>query len=35
MLMDAAPVPIYIKDRERRYTIANRVAHEVAGTGAG
>jgi putative two-component system response regulator len=31
MLMDAAPVPIYIKDRERRYTIANRVAHEVAG----
>ena len=31
MLMDAAPVPIYIKDRERRYVIANRVAHEVAG----
>jgi PAS domain S-box-containing protein len=31
MLMDAAPVPIYIKDRERRYTIANKVAHEVAG----
>jgi putative two-component system response regulator len=31
MLMDAAPVPIYVKDRERRYTIANRVAHEVAG----
>ncbi len=30
-LMDAAPVPIYIKDRERRYTIANKVAHEVAG----
>jgi len=30
-LMDAAPVPIYIKDRERRYTIANRIAHEVAG----
>ncbi len=30
-LMDTAPVPIYIKDRERRYTIANRVAHEVAG----
>jgi len=30
-LMDAAPVPIYIKDRERRYTMANRVAHEVAG----
>lgn len=31
MLMDAAPVPIYIKDRRRRYTIANKVAHEVAG----
>jgi putative two-component system response regulator len=31
MLMDAAPVPIYIKDRERRYTMANRVAHEIAG----
>jgi len=30
-LMDQAPVPIYIKDRERRYVIANRVAHEVAG----
>jgi putative two-component system response regulator len=31
MMMDTAPVPIYIKDRERRYTIANRVAHEIAG----
>lgn len=31
MLMDRAPVPIYIKDEERRYVIANRVAHEVAG----
>lgn len=31
MLMDRAPVPIYIKDGERRYVIANRVAHEVAG----
>ena len=31
MLMDRAPVPIYIKDKERRYVIANRVAHEVAG----
>ncbi len=30
-LMDRAPVPIYIKDAERRYVIANRVAHEVAG----
>ncbi len=32
-LMDRAPVPIYIKDRQRRYLIANRVAHEVAGLG--
>ncbi len=31
LLMDAAPVPMYVKDRERRYMIANRVAHEVAG----
>lgn len=31
VLMDRAPVPIYIKDKERRYSIANRVAHEVAG----
>jgi putative two-component system response regulator len=31
MLMDMAPVPIYIKDSERRYMLANRVAHEVAG----
>jgi putative two-component system response regulator len=31
MLMDRAPVPIYIKDLERRYLLANRVAHEVAG----
>ncbi len=31
VLMDRAPVPIYIKDRERHYVIANRVAHEVAG----
>jgi putative two-component system response regulator len=31
VLMDRAPVPIYIKDGERRYVIANRVAHEVAG----
>jgi putative two-component system response regulator len=31
MLMDTAPVPIYIKDRKRRYIVANRVAHEVAG----
>jgi PAS domain S-box-containing protein len=31
MLMDRAPVPIYIKDEDRRYALANRVAHEVAG----
>jgi len=31
VLMDRAPVPIYIKDRNRRYLLANRVAHEVAG----
>jgi putative two-component system response regulator len=31
MLMDRAPVPIYIKDAERRYVLANRVAHEMAG----
>jgi len=31
MLMDKAPVPIYIKDTERRYLVANRAAHEVVG----
>jgi putative two-component system response regulator len=31
MLMERAPVPIYIKDAGRRYVLANRVAHEVAG----
>jgi PAS domain S-box-containing protein len=31
MLMDRAPVPIYIKDVERRYVLANKVAHEIAG----
>lgn len=35
MLMDTAPVPIYIKDRKRRYIIANKVAHEVAGVEPG
>jgi putative two-component system response regulator len=35
ILMDRAPVPIYIKDRDRRYLLANRVAHEVAGLPAG
>jgi PAS domain S-box-containing protein len=33
MLMDRAPVPMYVKDRECRYVIANQVAHEVAGLG--
>ncbi len=32
-LMDMAPVPIYIKDGGRRYVLANRAAHEVAGLG--
>jgi diguanylate cyclase (GGDEF)-like protein/PAS domain S-box-containing protein len=31
LLSDMAPVPIYIKDVERRYVIANKVAHELAG----
>ena len=31
VLMDRAPVPIYIKDTDRRYLLANRVAHEAAG----
>jgi putative two-component system response regulator len=35
MLMDMAPVPVYVKDSERRYLIANRVAHELAGLGPG
>ena len=35
VLMDRAPVPIYIKDRERRYVLANRVAHEAAGLTVG
>ncbi|HSS41033.1 MAG TPA: HD domain-containing phosphohydrolase [Solirubrobacterales bacterium] len=30
-LMDRAPVPAYIKDRDYRYVIANRVAHDVVG----
>ncbi|HSK50909.1 MAG TPA: HD domain-containing phosphohydrolase [Solirubrobacterales bacterium] len=33
MLMDRAPVPMYVKDRDYRYVIANQVAHEVAGLG--
>jgi PAS domain S-box-containing protein len=31
LLSDMAPVPIYIKDVERRYVVANKVAHEMAG----
>ena len=34
-LMDRAPVPMYIKDRELRYVVANRVAAEVAGLDPG
>lgn len=30
-LMDRAPVAIYMKDRDRRYVLANDVAHEVVG----
>jgi len=28
--MDQAPVPIYVKDLDRRYLLANRVTHELA-----
>jgi PAS domain S-box-containing protein len=31
VLMDRAPVAIYMKDRDRRYVLANGVAHEMAG----
>jgi len=31
LLMDRAPVAIYMKDRERRFVLANNVAHEFAG----
>lgn len=31
ILMDRAPVAIYMKDRERRFTLANPVAHDLAG----
>lgn len=31
LLMDRAPIPIYMKDRERRYVLANRSIHEVCG----
>jgi PAS domain S-box-containing protein len=29
--VDRAPVPIYVKDLERRYLLANQVTHELAG----
>jgi putative two-component system response regulator len=31
LLSDMAPVPIYIKDANRRYVLANRMAHEFVG----
>ncbi len=31
LLMDRAPVAIYMKDRDRRFTVANGTAHEIAG----
>ncbi len=33
--MDCAPVPIFVKDLERRYLLANRVAHEILGVEPG
>jgi putative two-component system response regulator len=33
--IDRAPVPIYVKDLDRRYLLANRVMHELAGLGQG
>jgi PAS domain S-box-containing protein len=33
--MDNAPVPIFVKDLERRYLLANRIAHEMAGLDPG
>ena len=35
LLMDKAPVPIYIKDRDCRYLLANRVTQEVGGLAPG
>lgn len=35
LLSEIAPVKIYIKDLERRYVLANRAAHELAGVGPG
>jgi diguanylate cyclase (GGDEF)-like protein/PAS domain S-box-containing protein len=31
LLSDMAPVPIYIKDADRHYVVANKMAHEFAG----
>jgi PAS domain S-box-containing protein len=33
--MDCAPVPIYVKDLERRYLLANQATHELAGVEPG
>jgi putative two-component system response regulator len=33
--VDRAPVPIYVKDLERRYLLANRVTHELVGVDPG
>jgi PAS domain S-box-containing protein len=33
--MDAAPVPIFVKDINRRYLLANRVAHRILGVEPG
>jgi PAS domain S-box-containing protein len=33
--MDCAPVPIFVKDLDRRYLLANRVAHEILGVEPG
>lgn len=29
VLMDRAPIPVYMKDAERRYVLANRLVHEI------
>jgi PAS domain S-box-containing protein len=31
VLMDRAPIPVYMKDAERRFVLANRVVHEIWG----
>lgn len=33
--IDGAPVPIYVKDLDRRYLLANRLSHEIAGVEPG